>query len=308
MIAPFIFLVPDFHKSDVHSVRFANGSVLRYGEGISTTISSKSGINTLDLRGYLLQRIASYVPGNPDKTANNLKAEEERGGVGTYLYQAIPGTKNMAIGIIAFTHASSSVPSDHMHELVSISATQPPKISLVRTLTMAYSAPGPLARYRLFQSQNQLLLRTQSGFEIVDSHGLKVGELPQKNGGYFVGLNTLGELVYANTYQHQDIQIFNLAARKWRIYKTDAPEGQVTTGNSTLLDGNRVQIDLDVNYFAVVNGQRTPQGGRVVRQIFSAINGKRLGRPLISDSGGQWHKHHAFPSISKEFVSDFRSD
>ncbi|MEI8281759.1 MAG: hypothetical protein WCG75_05085 [Armatimonadota bacterium] len=249
---------------------------------------SKSGVVQIDLRGFLVSRMATLVPGNPDKTVNNLVAEDKRGGVGTYLYQAIPNHRSGALAIIAHNYASSSVPGDMVHDLVTISAEKTPKISFIRTIAMANDEPSSQAKYRLFSSKNQLLLRNRSGFEVIDNLGQKVADLPQQHGGRFVGLNKRGELVYVNTRKLIDLEVFNLATRQWHVYKLAPPEGTITSGSSNMLENKTVEILFNVNYVAEINGTKE-QRGRLVRYFVNSNTGTLIGKPSFSDGGGAWH-------------------
>ena len=261
----------------VRTARFSNGSVLKYGYLQPATIESRSGKFTLDVNGFLAKRISDLIPGNPDKSANNLAFEQKRGGVGPYLYQAVPVSQSSAIGIIGYSWISSSTPGDGIHDLVLLDFEKTPKIELIRNIPLATGTSGPTTSFRLFKSKNDILLRQRNGFEIIDKKGQKTGELRSEREGIFVGLNSQGDLVFVNHWKTFGIDLFNLSTRQWKFFATTPPDGHINYCDSKLLDSKRIQLYVSVNVLVDVGGKNEMQT-KSIEYTIDALNGKLLAK------------------------------
>jgi hypothetical protein len=279
MILPIFSLVQDY-KPAVYTVNFPRHVSLTYGERLVATVKNKTGTHKLDLSGFLSKRIASWTPGNPDKSANQLVYTRDRGVIGVYLNQAIAISPDRALGVIGYSNGST-IPSDTVHDLVFISVTGKPSIEFIRSIPLPSDWGNNVKKPRLFWSQKQLLLRRGQGFDIIDAKGNKTGDLPQTAGGEFVGVNKKSELVFSKGFRKAGLVIFNADSRKYRAYELVPPEGKISGTHCFMHDSSRVEIEInltvDIKPHAV---------NRNMRYWMNPNTGKLIGTGEYSDAGG----------------------
>ncbi len=178
----------------------------------------------LDLHAYHLDRMAHFVPGSKDKSANTIVWRTKHGmGVNAYLLQALPIEDHRAIGIIGFSANGYYTPSDIVHDLVSIDYRAKPKITFLRSLPVTADREMSPAPNRLFWSKSELLLRQPGGFDVIDGQGRKKLSFEFKDAGNVLGLNPSGQLVIRGTQSMPGIGLYNLSARtfKWLPWGLD---------------------------------------------------------------------------------------
>ncbi len=245
MFAP-VLLSCLLNKISGFQVKFSGGAVLESG-----VVHNKTGDHPLDLEGFLSQRIAGRIKGSADKTANDLEYQKKRGWVSVYLFQVVPVSKDKAIGIIGYPVGDKGY-GDAAHDLVSISVGGTPAIRMIRTLPMPLDGSSSMSKPRLFWSKGRLLLRMTDGFEVIDNHGRKVGKIRHRFNGLFVGRNSGGRLVFAQTQEPLGISLYNVQTGRTRSYPLKVSGYRIDLGSVHLYQGK-------VNFqFYVTDGPYTP--------------------------------------------------
>ena len=171
------------YKPPSYLVKFANGSVMSYGEAMSPKVKTKSGSHEIDLQGFLNMRIANRKSGNSDKSGNDLEYQRDHGGVGAYLFQAVPISPTRAIALIGYRCGNSTISSDVLQDLVFVSIKDVPKITRIRSIPPPGEWGVSQSKPRLFWSKKQLLLRRNGGFDVINMAGQVIGEYKPKMKG-----------------------------------------------------------------------------------------------------------------------------
>ncbi len=283
MILPLFAFIQDY-KPAVYTVSFPHHVSLTYGESKAATVKNKTGTHKLDLSGFLDKRIASWVPGNPDKSANQLLYTRDRGVIGVYLNQAIAISPERALGVIGYSNGSS-IPTDTVHDLVFISVKGEPSIEFIRSIELPGDLGNSVKKPRLFWSQKQLILRQFKGFDILDSNGIKTADLPNTVRGEFVGLNRVRELVFSKGFRQVGLVIFNADSRKYRVYDVAPPEGKINWTLCFFHDSSKVEISVSLSINIKTEGVN-----RSMRYFMNPNTGKLIGKGEYSDGGGPWIK------------------
>ena len=268
------------YKPPFYSVKFANGSIMSYGEAMSPKVKTKSGTHEIDLQGFLNKRIANRKSGDPDKSGNDLEYQRNHGGVGAYLFQVVPISPARAIALIGYRCGNSTISTDVLHDLVFVSVTDVPKITRIRSIPSPGEWGVSQSKPRLFWSKKQLLLRRSGGFDVINLEGQVIGEYRPKNQGEFLGLNTQGKLVFFRNLPVPTISHLNMSSRDIREFAVKDIPGNVQYASAFFLDPMKIQL--------IVSVRSTATGAESSRQLVYWINpntGKAVLQPEIKENG-----------------------
>ena len=201
---------------------------------------------TLSLSHYLKSRIEAPVPG--DKTSNDLKWEYSHGSILPLLFQLVPTSKSRGWGVIGFSRTHFSQPNDMVQDLVAIDVASRPKIVFVRTIGVPADYGTTPTFPRLFHSKGELLLRTATGFEVLDATGKPKSKFNIANSGRMIGQAKSALVFGDNSTTNPAVTFFDLATRAIKTVKIPLPKGQVTSVDFQRSDNpNTCNVSMAVN-------------------------------------------------------------
>ncbi len=262
-------------------IKFDNGSVFTYGYGILPSLKDKGGDHPLDLKSFVRWRIDNRKRGDPDKSANNLAAQE-RSGLGYSIKQAVRVSKNSALCIVGYSHANLKGTSSFVQDLVLLNTEGKVTLTFKRTIGPDGGLLGNDFGRRLYWSQKQLLLRTRGGFEILDAAGAKTGSISIPTFLFQFGMNPRGDLLMVGGAKNgYSFSIYDLRKRRLKAFAITPVKDELKSIfhelTYTLRSPKVIHIWLEgIDYNGIGPSKRA-------HYLFDANTGKAIKKYISSD-------------------------
>ena len=262
-------------------VKFDNGSVFTYGYGVVPSVRDKGGDHPVDLKSFVRWRIDNRKRGDPDKSANNLAAQE-RSGLGYSIRQAVRVSKNSALCIVGYSHENLKSTGSFVQDLVLLNTEGKVTFTFKRTIGPDGGLLGNDFGRRLYWSQKQLLLRTRGGFEIIDGAGAKTGAISIPTFMFQFGVNPRGDLLMVGGAKTgYSFSIYDLRKRQLRAFAITPVKDELNGNYHELIYTMRSTKVIDVHLEGIDYNGYPPY--KRAHYLFDANNGKAIKKYISND-------------------------